>query len=212
MDDAQYYRELAAAYVRGMLPELAHACVPELLAAGRERGLRLRRFKRTAELPRVRMVLGVLKGFAPATLLDVGSGRGAFLWPLLDELPALDVTAIDVLQHRVDDINTVARGGVQRLRGELVAAEQLPWERDQFDAATVLEVLEHVAEPGVVASELVRVARSVVIASVPAKPDDNPEHIRLFDRDTLASTFRDAGAREVRVEHVLNHMIAVVRP
>ena len=83
---------------------------------------------------------------------------------------------------------------------------------DQFDAATVLEVLEHVADPAAVASELVRVTRSVVIASVPAKPDDNPEHIRLFDRDSLAATFQDAGARHVRIEHVLNHMIAVVQP
>lgn len=212
MDDAQYYCELAAAYVRGILPELAEASVPELLAAGKERGLRLHRFKRTAGLPRVRKVLGVLKGFAPATVLDVGSGRGVFLWPLLDEMPTVEVTAIDVLQHRVDDINSVVRGGVQRLRGEVLAAEQLPWDRDHFDAATVLEVLEHVAEPGAVARELVRVARSVVIASVPAGADDNPGHVRLFDRHSLAATFRDAGARHVRVEYVLNHMIAVVHP
>jgi hypothetical protein len=32
-------------------------------------------------LPRVRKVLGVLRGVHPANLLDVGSGRGAFLWP-----------------------------------------------------------------------------------------------------------------------------------
>lgn len=212
MDDGLYYRDLAAAYVRGTLPELRGSSVSEVLTVGQARGLRLHRFKRTAELPRVRKVLGVLKGFSPATLLDVGSGRGAFLWPLLDELPTLDVTAIDVLEHRVVAINAVARGGVERLRGVVVAAEHLPWGCAQFDAATVLEVLEHVAEPVAVAREVVRVTRSVVVASVPAKPDDNPEHVRLFDRDSLTATFREAGARHVQIEHVLNHLVAVVQP
>ena len=47
-------------------------------------------------------VLGLLRGLLGASLelaaprlLDVGSGRGAFLWPLLDAFPRLRVTAID---------------------------------------------------------------------------------------------------------------------
>ncbi|WP_428263279.1 class I SAM-dependent methyltransferase [Haliangium sp.] len=225
MDPEHYYTALAAAYVRGSRPDLAAA--PDLAAgvdgadadadlrlllAAKEHGLRLHRFKRTAGLPRVRRVLGALKGFGPASLLDVGSGRGAFLWPLLDELPTLEVTAIDLLQHRVDDINAVRRGGVARVQARLLGAEALPWPADAFDAVTILEVLEHVADPAPVAAEVVRVARAVVIATVPAKEDDNPEHIRLFTRDSLAALFRHAGAAEVKVEHVLNHMVAVVRP
>lgn len=212
MDSDHYYRDLAAAYVRGSLPNLAGASDDELFAAAREHGLRLHRFKRTAGLPRVRRVLGALKAFAPGTLLDIGSGRGAFLWPLLDELDDLEVTAIDSLAHRVADINAVRAGGLGRVRAEQHDAAALPWTDDAFDAVTILEVLEHVADPGPVARQVVRLASRVAIATVPAKEDDNPEHIRLFTPQSLSELFRDAGATTVRIEHVLNHIVAVVQP
>ncbi|ACY14151.1 class I SAM-dependent methyltransferase [Haliangium ochraceum] len=212
MDPDHYYRHLAVAYARGRCPELAELDDDALLASARAQGVRMHRFKRTAELPRVRRVLGVLKGFAPSTLLDIGSGRGAFLWPLLDEFAALRVTAIDVLAHRVADIEAVRRGGVQRLDARQVEGEELPWPDDSFDAVTILEVLEHVADPAPVAAQVVRVARSLAVATVPAKADDNPEHIRLFTPATLTELFERAGARAVRIEHVLNHMVAVIKP
>lgn len=95
----RYFADFVAAFVRGRLgsPGLP---TDELIARGPERGLRLHRFKRK-ELPRVRRVIGILKGLAPCDLLDVGSGRGTFLWPLLDALPDLPVTAVDVSLGRV---------------------------------------------------------------------------------------------------------------
>ncbi|MCK4868970.1 MAG: hypothetical protein KAT39_13035, partial [Alphaproteobacteria bacterium] len=86
MDDV-YYTELAAAYARGMLPD-EDGDEAALVEAGRAAGLKMHRFKRSAELPRVRAVIGMLHGLAPESLLDVGSGRGVFLWPLLDSFPA----------------------------------------------------------------------------------------------------------------------------
>ena len=52
-------------------------------------------------------------------------------------------------------------------------------------------------------------ARRAVVLSVPSRADDNPEHIHLFDRDQLERLFGRAGARSVRFEYVLNHLIAV---
>ena len=84
MFDAQaWYLPFAAAYVRGEIPDVRDLPDDEACALG----LRLYRFKRNAELPRVRAVLGILKGLAPSVLLDVSSGRGTFLWPLLDDMP-----------------------------------------------------------------------------------------------------------------------------
>ncbi len=63
--------------------------------------------------------------------------------------------------------------------------------------------------PAPPACEAVRVARRFVVATVPSKPDDNPEHIHPFDFDSLTKLSTDAGARSVRVEHVLNHIVAL---
>jgi hypothetical protein len=50
-----------------------------------------------------------------------------------------------------------------------------------------------------------------VVLSVPSKPDNNPEHLHLFDERQLREMFRAAGAQNVRFEYVLNHMLAVAR-
>jgi hypothetical protein len=81
VDDASHYRALAACYARGALGRLDLAD-EAALAAGVAAELRLHRFKRTAGLPRVRAVLGALRGLGLAAICDVGSGRGAFLWPM----------------------------------------------------------------------------------------------------------------------------------
>ena len=113
------YIELAAAYVRGKLPEAASDLNDqELLELGWAAGLNLHRFKRTIELPRVRAVLGVLHGIAPCTLLDIGSGRGVFLWPLLDTFPELLVTAVELDAQRRAHLEAVQRGGISSACGE----------------------------------------------------------------------------------------------
>jgi 2-polyprenyl-3-methyl-5-hydroxy-6-metoxy-1,4-benzoquinol methylase len=208
----RYFTRLAAAFVRGKLgltsPQLSS---DELIADGLASGLRLHKFKRNAELPRVRQVLGVLRGLAPASLLDVGSGRGTFLWPLLDAFPQLEVTAVDTNPVRVADIAAVAEGGVSNLRALRMDAERLELEDGGADVLTALEVLEHLPSPRRAAAEAVRVAGRYVVASVPSKEDDNPEHVNLFDARGFESLFLGAGARGVKVEYVLNHMIAVVK-
>lgn len=62
-------------------------------------------FKVKDDLPRVQVVLSFLHGIVLAgqcqRLLDVGSGRGVFLFPLLRDFPDLEVTSLDILPHRV---------------------------------------------------------------------------------------------------------------
>lgn len=211
MDEERYYIDLAAAFVRGRL-----RCDPtlppeELIELGKKAGLKLHKFKKTAGLPRVRRVLGLLQGLYPESLLDVGSGRGAFLWPLLDAFPALPVTSIDLLWQRASDIGALRRGGITRLSGFRMDVRHLAFASKSFDVITLLEVLEHIPETSEVLSEVVRVARRFVLISVPAHEDDNPEHIHLFGEEDLEKKLRAAGAAKVSFQRVLNHIIAVAR-
>jgi SAM-dependent methyltransferase len=206
------YQELAEAYARGMLPDAANAVSgTDLLGQARAAGLKLHRFKRTMDLPRVRAVLGALRGLAPESLVDFGSGRGVFLWPLLDAFPALPVTAVERDERRLGHLEAVRRGGIERLTVARGDASRLPFADGSFDGATVLEVLEHQDDPLPLAREAVRLARRFVIASVPSKPDDNPEHVQLFTGETLKVLLMDAGAARVGIDYVLGHIIAVAR-
>ena len=205
-----HYRALAAAYARGALGEPAledDAAISQAV----ERGLALHRFKRTAQLPRVRAVIGALRGFGAESLVDLGSGRGAFVWPLLDALPEIALVATDVLAHRATLYEHVRRGGFARVAGVRADITALPFADASADCVTALEVLEHLPGDGPAAAtrEAMRVARVAVIASVPSREDDNPEHVHLFDGAHLEALFRAAGARRVAIDHVLNHIVCV---
>ena len=219
-----YFTRLAAAYVRGRLgasiptdlldtplEELSEGRLDDIIATGLAAGLRLHRFKRTIGLPRVRKTLGALHGLAPESLLDVGSGRGAFLWPLLDAFPDLPVTTLDLLAHRVADMEAVRAGGVWRLHPVLGDATAMPFEDRAFDGVTALEVLEHIPHAERALAECCRVARRFVIVSCPSRPDDNPEHIHLFDPRDLARRLVGQGFARITTEQVLNHVILVAR-
>ncbi|HVG19835.1 MAG TPA: class I SAM-dependent methyltransferase [Blastocatellia bacterium] len=210
--DDRYFTSLAVAFVRGKVKTLPPGLSSEeILEAGVASGLRLHKFKRNTELSRVRKVLGIIQGLRPASLLDIGSGRGTFLWPLLDTFPHLRITAIDINPLRVADINAVRAGGISNLQSLLMDATEMDLEDNSVDVVTALEVLEHIASPQRAASEAVRVAKDFVVASVPSKEDDNPEHIHLFDRQGFESLFLTSGAKSVKIDFVLNHMIAVAR-
>lgn len=169
----------------------------------------MQKFKRTSGLPRVQRVLGILRGFHPASLLDVGSGRGAFLWPVLDAFPGLRVVAIDHSPRRVEDIAAVHRGSVVTLSALRADAHWIPLASASQDVVTLLEVLEHLHSPSAAVAEAIRVAGRAVVLSVPSRADNNPEHIHLFDGKQIEALFLEGGATKVRCEFVLNHLIAV---
>lgn len=224
----EYYEFLAAAYVRGRLagtvlalahPDLFAAPLDQLdvsecrqlIALGVDAGLRLHRFKRSLLLPRVRVVLGMLRGMQPTDLLDIGSGRGVFLWPLLDAFPGLPVTTLDLLEYRVADILTVRVGGMTNLdaiRGDITATD-IPV--GAYDVVTMLEVLEHIPDTLAALRAAAQAARRFLVISVPSKPDNNPEHIHLFDAQTLRTLLIEVGMQRVSTEYVLNHLILIAR-
>ncbi len=204
--DEHYFLEPLTAFVRGRLQELSDE---ELVELARGQGWRVHRYKRASELPRVRKVLGMLHGLQPQTLLDLGTGRGVFLWPLLDEFPELPVTCVDTREDRVADLMRVSRGGIARLCATTADIRALPYPDKSFDVVTALEVFEHLDDALPAAREAIRVAQRHVVVSVPSQEDDNPEHLRLFTAASLTELLTSAGAARVTVDHVLNHRIAL---
>ena len=172
-------------------------------------------FKVKDDLPRVQVALGFLHGIISigecSSLIDVGSGRGVFLFPLLRDFPSLNVTSLDVLPHRVELLQDVSAGGFPNLTAILddICTTQLP--DKSFDVVTMLEVMEHIPDTVAVVRNAVRLARHYVLVSVPSKPDDNPEHIHLFTQAKLKELFLKAGCESIKFSGVNGHIIAIIK-
>lgn len=216
---------LAAAYVRGYemrtgrtglsdtliqkpLSELTDSEIECILAAGRKAELKMYRFKEKNMLARVSKVMGFLKSTAPESILDVGSGRGVFLFPFLMTFEYVSVASYDILDHRVEFLKDIANGGVSNLSA---------YQRDicedsceaRYDAVTMLEVLEHIPNAERAIQNAVKMAKRFVVVTVPSKPDDNPEHIHLFTKEDLTRMFLNAGAKHVHFDGVTGHMVMI---
>lgn len=206
---SNHYEQYAAAYARGKLG--LSGSDEEVLEKALAAELRLHRFKRSNQLPRVRKVLGTLRALAPDRLLDLGTGRGVFLWPLLEEFPDLQVTCLDVLDYRVSDLQAVARGGVERLSALHCPLEEMPFADRQFPVVTMLEVLEHTPDPFRALSEVARVCERALILSVPSHEDDNPEHLHLFSAVELQKWLHQVGFTRIKTDGVLNHLVVLAQ-
>jgi len=180
----------------------------EIIAAGKAAGLKLHRFKSTYnELPRVRRVMGFLRSIEMESLLDVGSGRGVFLWPCLQAFPHLHVLSIDLLPHRIGLLNTVREGGIANLMAIVGDIRMPPVGLKTYDVVTILEVLEHIPDVLTAIQAAVRIAKKYIVVTVPSKPDNNPEHIHLLTKGALADIFNQAGCARLHFDAVPGHLV-----
>ena len=220
------YQLLIAAYVRGHSLQTGVPCLSspllqtpldqldgeqlaEIERAGRADKLKLYRFKDSMMLPRVHKVLGFLRGIAFDSLLDVGSGRGAFLFPLLAVFPWIEVTSIDILDYRVEFIRQMTLGGLDRLQAVKADICGQPFPEKAFDVVTLLEILGHIPQVEDAVCAAVRMARKFVVVSVPSKPDNNPEHIHLLTKQRLTELFGKAGCSRLNFDGVNGHLLMV---
>lgn len=221
----KYYMPQVAAWIRGQairhgvpqlpepllntpLEELSFRQVTEILQAGEEAGLKLYRFKSDKELlPRVRRVLGFLRSIEFDSLLDVGSGRGVFLLPLLDAFPWLEVYSAELEGKWVDFWQELGFGGYEKVTSSRVDYCLDPFQENSWDVVTMLEVLEHMPQPEKAVAAAVKNARKYVVVSVPSKEDDNPEHIHLLTKERLTAMFRQAGCTRLHFDGVNGHLL-----
>lgn len=172
--------------------------------------LKLYYFKEKDYLPRVNIVLGFLKGIHPESLLDIGSGRGVFLFPLLNELGYLKITSMEILPRRYELMKNISDGGINNLKPIMddISATKLD---KKYDVVTMLEVLEHIRDVNSAIRSAIRLAKDYIVITVPSKEDDNPEHIHLLTKDILTNIFNSLGITKLSFSGVNGHLFLIAK-
>lgn len=129
-----------------------------------------------------------------ASVLDVGTGDGRLLHPLVDMLTGDPfVVGLDRSSTALGHLDKVSTQG---------SADALPFADQSFDVVIACEILEHLPEPIYLAAraELARVARRSVIITVPNREKlaraelrceicgcryNRRRHLRRFERETF---------------------------
>jgi 2-polyprenyl-3-methyl-5-hydroxy-6-metoxy-1,4-benzoquinol methylase len=105
----------------------------------------------------------------PQSLLDVGCGEGVLThqWAqrLGDERRVVGIDLDDPALHA-----EWAKRTAPNLEYRVMKAENLPFADGEFDAATAIEVLEHVPDAEHTVAEMARVAKRWMLVSVPREP------------------------------------------
>ncbi len=211
--EERYYNELLLAAVRGYAERIGKSIcsenVEDVVEFARENGFKAYHFKRKDVLPRVHKVLGFLKGIYFENLLDVGSGRGVFLFPLLENMPYVKVTSVDILDRRVEMLSDISNGGIDNLSVFKADICTQPFSDKSFDVITMLEVLEHIPNVKDAIASAVKMARKYIVVSVPSKEDNNPEHIHLLTKSILTQYFNEFGITKLHFDGVNGHLLMI---
>ncbi len=104
----------------------------------------------------------------PQSLLDVGCGEGVLTHKWAQRLEGRRIVGIDLEDPAIQA--EWAKRSAPNLEYKVMKAERLPFADDEFDAATAIEVLEHVPDPAHTVAEMARVAKRHLIVSVPREP------------------------------------------
>jgi ubiquinone/menaquinone biosynthesis C-methylase UbiE len=108
-----------------------------------------------------RLMMDMLKPMSGETLLDIGCGTGSSLQIFLDF--GLQVTGIDPSPYMLDMAIEKVQNRVDFYRG---FAEDLPFDDNSFNYATLITTLEFVEEPRQALEEACRVAKDKVFIGV----------------------------------------------
>lgn len=105
---------------------------------------------------------------APESVLDVGCGEGVLTHRWAVELGERRIVGIDLADPKLEA--EWAKRQRPNLEYRTMRAEHMPFDDDEFDLSSAIEVLEHVPDPEHTVAEMARVARHHLLVSVPREP------------------------------------------
>lgn len=106
---------------------------------------------------------------APGSLLDVGCGEAHHTHQWAQQLgESVRVVGIDLDDETLKSFWETRTA--PNLEYKILKAENMPFEDNEFEVATAIEVLEHVPDPAHTISEMARVASKYLLVSVPREP------------------------------------------
>ncbi|MFW0790870.1 mycofactocin oligosaccharide methyltransferase MftM [Gordonia sp. CPCC 205333] len=139
------------------------------------------------------------------SVLEVGSCFGFFALGCARD--GLDVTACDLSQGAVSMLSAASRALDISVRAGIGDARALPFDDNAVDTVTLIHLLEHLDETGIISAltEALRVARRRVVVAVPFEAEPSPHfgHLHsLGEADLLnwVTSVTHAGAR-IDVDH-----------
>jgi ubiquinone/menaquinone biosynthesis C-methylase UbiE len=122
-------------------------------------------------------VVATLRMLAIRSLLDVGTASGRALRILKTAIPELFICGIEPVAALLDEaVNSGNSRSGAILQGK---GDALPFADNSFDAVCEFAILHHVAEPQVVISEMLRVARKAIIISDSNRFGQGPMWVRF---------------------------------
>ena len=105
---------------------------------------------------------------SPRSVLDVGCGEGVLTHEWAGRLGDGRIVGIDLEDPKLEA--EWAKRSRPNLEYRAEEATSLPFADGEFDAATAIEVLEHVPDPEATVAEMARVAQRYLLVSVPREP------------------------------------------
>jgi 2-polyprenyl-3-methyl-5-hydroxy-6-metoxy-1,4-benzoquinol methylase len=104
----------------------------------------------------------------PDSLLDVGCGEGVLVQRMAQRLCERRVVGVDLEEASIQA--GWARHRAPNLEYRTMRAQELPFEQDEFDTVSAIEVLEHLPDPERTLAQMARCARCHLLVSVPREP------------------------------------------